>query len=151
MPSRLWRVSNRACLWLLSLSLLSWGLSDSAIAAVEGGLPAISGWRLQGIFSASHGSGIAQIQLNGAARISVRSGDQLPEGIVVQAILPDRVLLQRGAQRAELLLKGASPSTAVTAVLSSPEVATAQQPNCEEYAGTGVPLDELVSLGLCAP
>lgn len=102
------------------------------------------GLRLEGVYAAHDGHGYAL--LAGAASAPARvyaSGERLPDGVVVDAVYPDRVLLRTAAGVAALTLpkpaasgaKGAPASTVPAAMeITAPSAAASAAPDAAAAA-----------------
>ena len=114
------------------------GGGDAAAAA-------LLGLRLEGVYAAHAGQGYAL--LAGSASVPARAyatGERLPDGVVVAAVYPDRVLLRTAAGVAALALpkpaasgaEGAAAAAAPAAMaITAPSAATSATPGAAVAAG----------------
>ena len=158
MPGSAWRIrlavltllaASPAAAVLLPVELLRPAqLHIPAAATLH--LPA--GVRLQGLFSRGQGRGSALLQLADGRTLLVSQGQTLGDGLWVEAVLTDRLVLRHGQQQAVLRLQDSSRHSATTQH-SQPLAAGSGQPtlhpSCQRFVASGVPLEELLTLGEC--
>jgi len=68
-------------------------------------------------------AGFALVSVSGAPELPVFVGDELMSGVVLESVLPDRILVRRGAVTESLLLKEASPGLAAGSIITGAAVA----------------------------
>lgn len=112
-------------------------------------LQGLQGWQLSGAFVSSQSSkSLALISIAGAAPLPVRPGELIAEGISLLAVYRDHVRVQRGERQALLYLQNAVGAADTAAPPPSPPAAPPPSSYCLSLQAQ-VPLEELVTLGIC--
>lgn len=113
-------------------------------------LHGLESWQLNGAFQSNQSSNsLALISIAGAAPLAVRPGELIVEGITLLAVYRDHVRVQRGDRQALLYLNDAT-SQRTEPVASAPAPSTVAEPSATCLSlQSQVPLEELVTLGLC--
>ena len=112
-------------------------------------LKGLDGWRLHGLFRQPGGSGWALLNIPPSQNQRAERGALLRDGIRLASIENDGVWLQRGQQRAFLRLSGG------VQLHTPPEPEQPRTPdaeahaNCQQLVAGGVPLEELMTVGVC--
>lgn len=131
----------------LPLSALTAGTPLTLPAAQP--LKGLDDWRLHGLFRQPGGSGWALLNIPPSQNQRVERGALLRDGIRLASIENDGVWLQRGQQRAFLRLSGG------VQLHTPPEPEQPRTPdaeahaNCQQLVAGGVPLEELMTVGVC--
>lgn len=117
-------------------------------------LPEVDNWRLQGILSSPAGPGVALLSQPGQAAFALTRGESLADGLVLYAVYPDHVLLERNGALGRLNLDlgpalSGSAATSPTFAVEAP-APLAGVPACAQLIAAGVPTEEARSLG-CRP
>ena len=113
-------------------------------------LHGLENWQLNGAFQSNQSSNsLALISIAGAAPLAVRPGELIVEGITLLAVYRDHVRVQRGDRQALLYLDNATSQRAEP-VASAPAQGDVAEPSATCLSlHQQVPLEELVTLGLC--
>ena len=137
-------------------SALELHLDDGAWRVPAFHLPApaplhgLESWQLNGAFQSNQSSNsLALISIAGAAPLAVRPGELIVEGITLLAVYRDHVRVQRGDRQALLYLDNAT-SQRTEPVVSAPAQGAVAEPSATCLSlHQQVPLEELITLGLC--
>lgn len=110
----------------------------------------LEGWQLSGALQSNQSSNsLALISIAGAAPLAVRPGELIAEGITLLAVYRDHVRVQRGDRQARLYLNSAVTERVEPATAEPIQSAVAEpSANCLALQQQ-VPLEELVTLGMC--
>lgn len=113
-------------------------------------LHGLESWQLNGAFQSNQSSNsLALISIAGAAPLAVRPGELIVEGITLLAVYRDHVRVQRGDRQALLYLDNAT-SQRTEPVASAPAQGAVAEPSATCLSlHQQVPLEELITLGLC--
>lgn len=113
-------------------------------------LHGLESWQLNGAVQSNQSSNsLALISIAGAAPLAVRPGELIVEGITLLAVYRDHVRVQRGDRQALLYLDNAT-SQRTEPVASAPAQGDVAEPSATCLSlHQQVPLEELVTLGLC--
>jgi hypothetical protein len=121
--------------------------ADRALTGVEQ-------WQLAGAMHSNQAQrSRALISVNGAAPQAVQIGEVIAQGVQLQAMYADHVLLRRGDSSTRLFLQqavGISPGSAPVAS-AEPVPAPLISATCAQLRETRVPHEELETLGICPP
>jgi len=131
----------------LPLSALAAGTPLTLPAAQP--LKGLDDWRLHGLFRQPGGSGWALLNIPPSQNQRVERGALLRDGIRLASIENDGVWLQRGQQRAFLRLSGGVQQSAAAQPAQESKTTFAPSANCQQLMAGGVPLDELMTVGMC--
>ena len=132
----------------LHLDAAAWHVPAFNLPAAKP-LQGLQDWQLSGAFQSSQSSkSMALISIAGAAPLAVRPGELIAEGISLQAVYSDHVRVQRGDRQALLYLQNAVGSSASTTQAPSAPAAPPASTYCLSLQPQ-VPLEELVTLGIC--
>lgn len=133
----------------LHLDAAAWQVPAFHLPA-PGPLHGLQDWQLSGAFVSSQSSkSLALISIAGSVPLAVRPGELIAEGIRLQAVYSDRVRVQRGDRQALLYLQNASePRTEPDARAGAPSAVVEPSATCLSLQAQ-VPLEELITLGLC--
>jgi hypothetical protein len=117
-------------------------------------LTGLEQWQLAGAFQSNQAQrSVALISINGSAPLAVHIGEMLAQGIQLQAVYADHVLLRRGDSSTRLFLQqavGGSTSSA-TAIAAEPVTTPPVSAECAQFIEARVPQEELETLGICPP
>jgi hypothetical protein len=120
--------------------------------AAEQPLSGLERWQLAGAFHSSQAHrSVALISINQQAPQAVRPGEVIAQGIHLQAVFADHVLLRRGARSARLFLQqatGANAAQPAPIAAPAPQVASTSA-RCQQFSQAQVPREELLALGIC--
>jgi hypothetical protein len=111
-------------------------------------------WQLTGVFLSNQAPrSLALISVNGQPPLAVRVGEVIEHGIQLQAVFADHALLRRGDSATRLFIQQAGGARASSAAIAAPEPATSPpiSADCTHFSQTKVPLEELITLGICPP
>lgn len=113
-------------------------------------LHGLESWQLNGAIQSNQSSNsLALISIAGAAPLAVRPGELIVEGITLLAVYRDHVRVQRGDRQALLYLDNAT-SQRTEPIASAPAQGAVVEPSATCLSlHQQVPLEELVTLGLC--
>lgn len=113
-------------------------------------LHGLESWQLNGAVQSNQSSNsLALISIAGAAPLAVRPGELIVEGITLLAVYRDHVRVQRGDRQALLYLDNAT-SQRTEPVASAPAQGAVVEPSATCLSlHQQVPLEELITLGLC--
>lgn len=113
-------------------------------------LHGLESWQLNGAFQSNQSkNSLALISIAGAAPLAVRPGELIVEGITLLAVYRDHVRVQRGDRQALLYLDNAT-SQRTEPVASAPAQGAVVEPGATCLSlHQQVPLEELITLGLC--
>lgn len=113
-------------------------------------LHGLESWQLNGAFQSNQSkNSLALISIAGAAPLAVRPGELIVEGITLLAVYRDHVRVQRGDRQALLYLDNAT-SQRTEPVASAPAQGAVVEPSATCLSlHQQVPLEELITLGLC--
>ena len=112
-------------------------------------LHGLDGWRLHGLFRQPGGNGWALLSIPPSQSKRVERGALLQGDIRLASIENDGVWLQRGQQRAFLRLSGGVQQSAAAQPAQERKTTFAPSANCQQLMAGGVPLDELMTVGMC--
>lgn len=113
-------------------------------------LHGLEAWQLSGAFVSNQSSNsLALISIAGAAPLAVRPGELIVEGITLLAVYRDHVRVQRGDRQALLYLDNATRQRAEPVASAPAQGAVAESSATCLSLQSQVPLEELVTLGLC--
>lgn len=132
----------------LHLDAAAWQVPAFHLPA-PGPLHGLQDWQLSGAFVSSQSSrSLALISIAGSVPLAVRPGELIAEGIRLQAVYSDRVRVQRGDRQALLYLQNAVGAADAATPAPSPPAAPPPSRYCLSLQAQ-VPLEELITLGLC--
>jgi hypothetical protein len=115
-------------------------------------LPGLQQWQLTGAFHSNQAQrSLALIGINGRAPVAVYVGEVIEQGIQLQAVYADHVLLRRGDSSARLFLQQAVAANPVSIGATPAEPASRPPPSaeCLRFSQAQVPQEELITLGIC--
>lgn len=107
-------------------------------------------WQLNGAFQSNQSSNsLALISIASAVPVAVHPGELITDEIYLQAVYRDHVRVQRGERQALLYLDNATGQrTEPSASAPAPSAVAEPSASCLNLQQQ-VPLEELVTLGLC--
>lgn len=117
-------------------------------------LTGLEQWQLAGAFQSNQAQrSVALISINGSAPLAVHIDEIIAQGIQLQAVYADHVLLRRGDSSTRLFLQQAAGSSTIiaTAITAEPVTTPPISADCAQFIEARVPQEELESLGICPP
>jgi hypothetical protein len=117
-------------------------------------LTGVEQWQLAGAVHSNQAlRSRALISVNGAAPQAVQVGEVIAQGVQLQAVYADHVLLRRGDSSTRLFLQQAVGTrlTSTGATPVEPVTAAPISAACAHLRETRVPQEELETLGICPP
>jgi hypothetical protein len=120
--------------------------ADRALTGVEQ-------WQLAGAMHSNQAQrSRALISVNGSAPLAVQVGEVIAQGVQLQAVYADHVLLRRGDSSTRLFLQQAAGGTGrAAAIAAEPVTSPPISADCARFSEARVPQEELETLGICPP